>query len=293
MAHNHNHHQSENIRTAFFLNVAFTIIEIVGGIMTNSMAIFSDALHDLGDSLSLAIAWGLEKYAHKAPDYKYSYGYARFSLLGALINSLILIFGSVVIIFNSLNRLLVMPPVKASGMIGLAVLGIVINGVATWRLQKGSSLNEKVVSWHLLEDVLGWVVVLIGSIVMYFYDLPFLDPLLSLGITIYILINVIPKLIAVVRIFLEGVPREYSIASLKIELTGFDRIVDVHHIHLWSLEGQKTLASFHIVVNDEMTNQEVIGLKTEIRQKLLEKGIDHVTIEVDYRSENWQDHKCD
>ncbi len=293
MAHEHHHHQSANIKTAFFLNLAFTIIELAGGMFTNSMAIFSDALHDLGDSLSLAIAWYLEKYAHRAPDYKYSYGYARFSLLGALINSLILIFGSLVIIFNAIGRLFNPAPVRASGMVALAVLGIAVNGVAAWRLFKGTSLNEKVVSWHLLEDVLGWVVVLVGSIVMYFYDLAILDPLLSVSITIYILANVVPKMFMALRILMEGVPTEYPIARLLEQLKQFEQLKDVHHVHLWSMEGQRMLASFHIVVSDDITNQEVISLKQRIRSHLEENGIDHITIEVDYQSENWQEHNCE
>ncbi|MDD3810087.1 MAG: cation diffusion facilitator family transporter [Erysipelotrichaceae bacterium] len=292
MEHDHDH-QGRDLKVAFLLNFTFTIIELFGGMMTNSMAVFSDALHDLGDSLSLAVAWGLEKYAHKAPDYRYSYGYARFSLLGALINSLILIFGSLAIIYNSFMRLKEPAPVDPLGMIFLAVLGIAVNGLATWRLHKGESLNEKVVSWHLIEDVLGWVVVLIGSVVMYYSDLAIIDPLLSLGITIFVMVNVVFKLLAVLRIFLEGVPLEYSIASLKDELERFNQVINAHHIHLWSLEGKSILASFHLVVADDTASDSIIDLKKQIRKELQEKGIEHITIEIDYNSEAWQDHQCD
>lgn len=293
MNHNHDHLQSKNLKTAFFLNFFFAIIEIVGAILTNSVAVLADAFHDLGDSLSLAMAWLLERYAHKQPDSKYTYGYARFSLLGALLNSVILIFGSALIIYNAGRRLFFPVPVKPAGMIMLAVLGIIINGLATWKMQHGSSLNEKVVFWHLLEDVLGWVVVLLGSVAMYFYDLPIIDPLLSIGIALYLLANVIPNLLKVVRIFFEGVPLDYSTAKLRLDLLQNEVVIDVHHLHLWSLEGEMVMASFHIVVKDDLATSQIIELKNTLKKHLKEKGIGHVTIEIDYQSEDWQDHECD
>lgn len=184
--HDHRAHQSgKNIKVAFFLNLAFTILEIFGGLWTNSMAILSDALHDLGDSISLGAAWYLEKYSEKAPDSTFSYGYGRFSLLGALISSIVLVIGAVIILSQVIPRLIDPQEVHPQGMLGLAVLGIIVNGIAAIRLRKGSTLNEKVASWHLLEDVLGWVAVLIVSIVLLIKDIPILDPILSLVITFF------------------------------------------------------------------------------------------------------------
>lgn len=187
--HHHHHHSTGNIKVAFFLNLGFAIIEIIGGLFTNSLAILSDALHDLGDSLSLGLAWYFQKYSEKERDQKYTYGYQRFSLLGAYINTIILIIGSIFIIQKSVTRILHPEEVEALGMILLAILGILVNAAAVLKLQKGTSLNEKVVTLHLMEDILGWVVVLLGSILMYFIYLPIIDPILSLGISIYILYN--------------------------------------------------------------------------------------------------------
>ena len=176
MGHHHHHHDHShdtgNIKVAFFLNLSFTIIEIIGGLMTNSMAILADALHDLGDSLSLGISWFLEKVSEKKPDETFTFGYARFSLLAAFINSMVLIVGSTIILYHVIPRLLNPEPVEASGMLLLSILGIVMNGLAVLRLKKGSSMNEKVVTWHLMEDILGWVVVLVASIVLMFVDWP-------------------------------------------------------------------------------------------------------------------------
>ena len=191
--HNHKHESIKNIRFAFFINLIFTVIEIVGGVLTNSMAILSDALHDFGDSLSLGLAWYFQQLSGKGSDTKFTYGYARFSILGALINGFIILFGSIFIVVETVERVLHPEEVEAGGMILLAILGIIFNGLAALRLKKGSSINEEVVSIHLLEDVFGWVAVLITSIVMYFNDLPILDPILTIAILSWIVFNVFKK----------------------------------------------------------------------------------------------------
>lgn len=205
--HDHEHGREGNIKIAFFLNLFFTILEIIGGLWTNSMAILSDALHDLGDSISLGMAWYFEKYSQKGPDEFFSFGYARFSLLGALINSMVLIIGSILVLSRSIPRIFQPESVNAEGMLVFAILGIAINGLAAIRLRKGTSLNEKVVSWHLLEDVLGWIAVLAVSIALLFIDLPILDPILSILITLFVLFNVIKNIKAVMHVFLQGVPK--------------------------------------------------------------------------------------
>ncbi|WP_040213182.1 cation diffusion facilitator family transporter [Clostridium polynesiense] len=290
--HNHNHEAQENIRTAFLLNFTFTILEIIGGLWTNSMAILSDALHDLGDSLSLGIAWYLERYAEKGPDEKFSFGYARFSLLGALVNSLILISGSTVILMRSIPRIFKPERVNPTGMLIFAVLGILINGVAVLRLKKGTSLNERVVSWHLMEDVLGWAVIFIVSIVLMFIDLPILDPILSVLITIYVLYNVMKNLKEILNVFLQGVPKNLSISAVQQEIINKTKVKSVHHTHIWSLEGEKNLLSTHIVVGKEIERKDVIKIKHKIRELMKEKGIDHVTIEIDFEGEECEEENC-
>ena len=289
MAHDHDHsghhHETGNIKVAFFLNLAFTIIEIIGGFWTNSMAILSDALHDLGDSLSLGVSWYLQNYSKKGPDYKFSFGYSRFSLLGALINSIVLLGGSVLILSRAIPRIFNPEPVNAKGMIAFAVLGIFINGAAVLRLRKGKSLNEKVVTWHLLEDVLGWVVVLIGSIILNFKDLPIIDPLLSMGITIYILYNVVKNLKKVMNVFLQGVPEDISIEEIEKLVEEKTEALSVHHTHIWTIEGERNMLSTHVKIPDSYNSQDIINLKKNIRKLLTEKNIEHVTVEIEFESE--------
>lgn len=216
--HNHPHHHhdgdeetaSKRIGWAFFLNVMFTIIEFIGGWLTNSTAIMADAVHDLGDSLSIGTAWLLNKLSRKDANQTFSYGYKRFSLLGALINGLVLTVGSVWILFEAIPRLSAPEMPQVEGMLLLAIFGVLVNGFAAFKLSKGKSLNERVLNWHLLEDVLGWVAVLIVSIVLLFVNWPILDPLLSIGFTIFILFNVVRNLKETLLCFYKPLPMTRS-----------------------------------------------------------------------------------
>lgn len=169
--HSHNHTSTKNIKIAFYLNLCFTILEIIGGIYVNSIAIISDAIHDLGDTISLGTAWYLDVKSKKKADKKFSFGYNRFSLLGALISSIILIAGSIYVINEAIGRILNPEHTDAQGMMIFAIIGVFVNGYAAWKLSSGKSMNEKVASWHLLEDVLGWVAVLVVAIILNFKDI--------------------------------------------------------------------------------------------------------------------------
>lgn len=283
--HHHHHNKQKNIKAAFLLNLSFTVIEIIGGLWTNSMAILSDAVHDLGDAISLGSAWYLERYADKKPDEKYSFGYARFSLLSALLNSLILVGGSVLVLVRSIPRILNPQEVHPEGMLVFAILGILINGAAVLKMRSGTSLNEKAVSWHLLEDVLGWAVILVGSIILLFFDVPVIDPLLSVFITLYVLFNVVRNIKQILHILMQGVPEKFSIVEIEKELESNTDAVLVHHTHLWSLEGEKILLSTHVVVPEKMENKDIMKLKESVRSLLYKKGIEHITIEIEYTEE--------
>lgn len=283
--HHHHHNKQKNIKAAFLLNLSFTVIEIIGGLWTNSMAILSDAVHDLGDAISLGSAWYLERYADKKPDEKYSFGYARFSLLSALLNSLILVGGSVLVLVRSIPRILNPQEVHPEGMLVFAILGILINGAAVLKMRSGTSLNEKAVSWHLLEDVLGWAVILVGSIILLFFDVPVIDPLLSVFITLYVMFNVGKNIKQILHILLQGVPQMYSIVEIEKDLEENTEAVSVHHTHLWSLEGEKMLFSTHVVVPENMENKDIMKLKESVRSILYKQGIEHITIEIEYPEE--------
>lgn len=282
---NHNKNTS-NIKLAFFLNLGFSIIEIVGGIMINSIAIISDAIHDFGDSLSLGLAWFLGDYSEKGKTKDYTYGYRRYSLLGALINTIVLILGSFFILYNAIPRLFDPQETSAGGMIGFAILGIIVNGVGALKTKDGASLNEKVVSWHLLEDVLGWIAVLIAGIVMYFTDIPILDPILSIFIAIYILYNVFVNFKKTILLFLQAVPEEINIEKIINKFEKIDQVKSSHHTHVWSLDSEYHVLTSHIVVDKDSSKDDLMRIKKEAKEEIKDLNMEHITIELEFEDEN-------
>ena len=250
--------------------------------MTNSIAIISDALHDLGDSISLGLSWWLQRFSERKRDHKFSFGYRRFSLLGSLINGLVLIAGSILILTEAIPRLLNPEQPHAKGMLVLALVGIVVNGIAVIKLQKGKSLNERVVSWHLLEDVLGWFAVLVVSIVMMFKNMPILDPVLSIIITLWVLYNVGGNLKKTFFVFLQAVPGEISIEDFENRICSIEHVKDVHHTHVWSLDGEQNVLSVHLVVDEATDRQNLVKIKQVINALSNDFGISHTTVEIEF-----------
>ena len=296
MGHNHNNHHShnhgdnatKNISVAFFLNLFFVVVEVIGGIFTNSIAILSDALHDFGDCLSLAVAWAFQKKATQKRDHKYTYGYKRFSLLGSIFLSGVLVVSSAFVLFEAGKRLLEPQEVNAYGMLWIAVVGVIINGAAALRLKKGSSLNERAVFLHIMEDVLGWVAVLIVSIVMMFVNLPVLDPILSIAISIWVLANVYRNMRGTFKIMLQATPENIDLDDLEKKLNAIEDIISIHDLHLWTIDGESHIMTLHAVGNT--TNQEL--LKHDIIDIAKPFHIDHVTIEIETPDIDCQ-HNCD
>ena len=295
MGHNHDHshnHSEGNVKVAFFLNLSFTIIEIIGGLYTNSLAILSDALHDLGDSLSLGLSWYFQKLSKKGRTKTFSYGYKRFSLLGAIINSIVLVAGSIFILTKAIPELFNPEETNVQGMLYLSILGIVVNGAAVLKLRKGESLNEKVVSLHLLEDVLGWVAVLIGSIIMMFTDAPFIDPLLSVLISLFVLYNVYKNLRKSMLVILQGIPEDVSLDDIREKLKDISEITDIHDNHVWSMDGEYNILTIHLRLDKDYKLSEQAKLKEKVKSQLKDESINHITIEFEGQNENCRLEDC-
>ncbi|WP_323844342.1 cation diffusion facilitator family transporter [Microbulbifer magnicolonia] len=293
--HRNNHTLNEDassrrIGLAFFLNLGFTIIEFVGGLLTNSTAIMADAVHDLGDSVSIGSAWLLNRWGGKTADSSFTYGYRRLSLFGALFNGLVLLIGSVWVLSKAIPRLANPEMPVTEGMMALAVFGVGVNGYAAYRLSHGTSLNERVLNWHLLEDVLGWLAVLIVALVLHFVELPILDPLLSIGFTLFILSNVIKNLWVTAKLFFQGVPDKEMWDEINKVLLEVPGVSDVHHLHLWSLDGEHHVLTVHIVLDgnsiDIARHQK---LKGEMADKLEKYQLQHTTIEFELSEELCRD----
>lgn len=276
-----------NILLAFILNLSFAIFEFFGGILTNSIAIISDSIHDLGDSLSIGISYFLEKKSKKQPDNTYTYGYARYSVIGAIITTTILLVGSCLVVINAIKRILNPVEVNYDGMIIFALIGVITNFIAAYLTSKGESLNQKSVNLHMLEDVLGWGVVLLGSITIKFTNITIIDPIMSILVAVFILINSLKNLKSIIDLFLEKTPNNISIPELKEHLLEIKNIKDIHHIHIWSIDGINNYATMHVVItkND-------ISIKNKIREELKHHGINHVTIEIETSDEECHDINC-
>ena len=267
----------KNILLEFLLNISFSIFEFFGGLFTNSVAILSDSIHDLGDAFSIGVSYFMEKKSKKKANNKYTYGYIRYSVLGSVITTTILLVGSVLVIIGAIQRLFKPVEVNYQGMIIFAIIGVILNSLAAFVTREGDSLNQKSVNLHMLEDVLGWIVVLIGAIVMNFTDIKMLDSIMSIGVALFILVNALKNLKTVVDIFLVKTPSDIDIDELKEHLLEIKDVDDIHHIHVWSIDGYNNYATMHIVTKAKDTKK----VKEEIREELEEHNICHAILETE------------
>lgn len=277
----------KNILIAFFLNLSFAVFECIGGIVTGSVAIISDSIHDMGDAAGIGFSYFLERKSKRQPDHTHTYGYARYSVLGSAITTGILLIGSVLVIYNAVRRIFLPVRIDYDGMILFAVVGVVLNFLAAYLTREGDSLNQKAVNLHMLEDVLGWVVVLIGAVVMRFTDFALLDPLMSMGVALFILSHAVKNLKVILDLFLEKTPADISVAEIQAHISALEGVLDVHHIHIRSLDGQNHYATMHIV-----TDEDAHGVKERVRQELAEHGIVHATLELEGAEEKCHDRQC-
>ena len=278
---------SRNILIAFLLNLGFAIFEIFGGLFTNSVAILSDAIHDLGDALSIGLSYFLEKKSKKPPTSLYTYGYLRYSVLGALITTLILLVGSIFVVTRAIDRLMNPEMINYDGMFIFAVIGVFVNLVAAFVTREGDSLNQKAVNLHMLEDVLGWVVVLIGSIVIKLTNFVYIDSIMSIGVALFIIWHSVENLMSVMNLFLAKVPKDIDVHELEHHICEIPHVLGLHHFHIWSMDGINHCATLHVVVDEYTEN-----LKKYVREELLEHDIIHSTIEIELESEDCGEKEC-
>lgn len=276
-----------NILIAFILNLVFSVFEFVGGTICGSVAIISDSIHDIGDAVSIGCSYFFEKKSQRQPDNIYTYGYSRYSVIGSIITTLVLMFGSVAVIFNAIGRIINPTSINYDEMILFAVVGAVVNVLAAYFTKEGDSLNQKAVNLHMIEDALGWIVVLIGAVVMRFTDFAVIDPIMSIGVAMFILINSAKNLKKIMDLFLEKTPQNISIEEIKKHISKISGVIDVHHIHIRSFDGFNNHATMHVI-----TDGDGKLVKTRIKEELREHGIQHVTLELENVDEECCDINC-
>lgn len=288
-SHHHHNNESKNLGIVFLLNFGFAILEFIGGILSNSTALLADAIHDMGDALAIALAWVFARIGQKKRSKNFSYGYKRFSLLSALIASLILVFGAIAMLALAVQRIQNPPEVQSELMILFALFGVAVNGFAVLKIKSGKTMNEKVISLHLLEDLLGWIAVLVGAIVIYFTGWHLLDPIMAIGISLWILIHGLRKGGEVTQLFLQSVPEGFDQKSLVESIKSISGVIDIHDLHVWSLDGEKNVGSCHIVTKE---NTDSKLLKKQVRDCFQKQYIQHVTIEFERGTENCPHKNC-
>ncbi len=286
--HHHHHSASGNMGVAFFLNLTFALIELVGGFLTNSLAILSDGFHDLGDCFAIGIAWFLEKKSLKGTSKDFSYGYRRLSVMAALITGMILVSGSILIIWGAVPRLFNPVQPEVPGMIALACLGLFVNGFSAWKMSKGHSLNERMILVHLLEDVAGWAAILIGALVMAVYPIPILDPIMAIAVALWVLWNAFRNLRETVFVFLQATPRQFELSAVESSIRQFEQVSDIHHTHVWSIDGEHHILTAHVIVKAQVDSQQAHALKAQIKKHLFQEfHIQEATLEIE-----WPDQIC-
>lgn len=277
----------KKILIAFILNLSFAILEFFGGFFTNSVAIFSDAIHDLGDAITIGISYYLEKISKKKPDKNHTFGYTRYSVLGAAFTSVVLIIGAGIAVFQAVNRLFNPTEIHVNGMLSFAVVGVIINFIAAYVTHGGFSLNQKAVNLHMLEDVLGWIIVLIGAIVIKFTQWYIIDPVMSICLAFYIAYHACKNMKEIILIFAETVEDRFLVQDVEKWLHYVEGVIDVHHVHIWRLDETKMCASVHV-----KTTAPSLAAKKQIRHVFKQRGIEHVTIEFEEPNELCSEIQC-
>ena len=296
--HSHHHHHEvnstslKNIRIVFLLNASFTVIEVIGGVLTGSLAVLADALHDFGDTISLALAYYFETLAQRRSSKGFSYGYRRFSLLSAVFTAGFLIFGAVAVLWTAIPKLFAPETPHTEGMFALAVLGIVVNGYAATKMSHGSKLNEQMISWHFWEDLLGWVAVLLVSLAIHFFDWAFLDPLLSILVTGVILLGVFKALKKTILLFLQATPEGVDIDAMTQSAMTVEGVLGVHDLHTWSLDGENHVMTLHAVVGEGVDLASSLKIKEALKTKLQTYGKFHITLELEVDGADCPDVEC-
>ncbi len=277
----------KNILIAFLLNLSFSLLEFLGGIFTNSVAILSDSVHDMGDAISIGISYILEKKSNKQPDKTYTYGYLRYSVIGSVVTTCILLIGSVLVTINAAGRLLNPQEIHYDGMIVLATIGVAVNGLAVHFTRQGESLNQKAVNLHMLEDVLGWGAVLIGAIVMRFTRFVYIDPILSICIAVYIFAHAFSHLKKSLDLFLLKIPKDVDLDVIECRVKEVNGVINVHHMHVWSMDGSRHYATLHVVADGAP-----VIVKAAVREVLYHCGITHATLELETENEHCNEVRC-
>ncbi|MEM0541508.1 cation diffusion facilitator family transporter [Flavobacterium sp. j3] len=291
--HIHKHEvKSKNLFFSILLNVIITIAQVVGGIISGSLALISDALHNFSDVLSLVFSLIAHKLSRKKASIDYTFGYKRAELIAAFVNASTLVIVALFLIYGAIGRFLNPHPIQSGLVIWLALLGIIVNGLSVILLQKDAqhNINMKSAYLHLLTDMMASVAVLIGGLLMKFYGWFWVDSVMTIAIAIYLIVVGVKLLITSTKMLMLFTPEHIDIKEIVREVHKIPGVNKLHHIHVWHLNDEELHLEAHLDCSADIKMSEFNTLLHEVEQILFQKfHINHINIQPEFRKEDPKD----
>ena len=288
--HHHNHANSLKGRKLLWvaiLNFSITIVQIIGGLLSNSLSLLSDALHNLGDSSAIFIAFLAAKRSAKKPNEHRTFGYKRIEILAALFNGIVLVSISIFLFFEAYERFINPEPIKGMMMLIVASFGLAANVISVFVLNKDKdhNLNIKAAYLHLMGDTLSSVAVILGGLAIWLYEIYWIDPVITVVVSMYIIYHTWGIIKQTVDILMQSTPSEIDLNDLKIQVESITEIENIHHIHMWKLDDKQIHLEAHINIKSNMTMEEMMLVKATVDHLLKHHFlIQHITLQIEYNS---------
>ena len=274
---------------SILLNAVITITQAIGGVLSGSLALLSDALHNFSDVISLIISFVANRYATKAASEEKTFGYKRAEIIAAFINAASLIILASFLIYVSILRFITPEPIQADWVIALAILGIVVNGLSVLLLHSSAAqnMNLKSAYLHLMSDMSASVAVLLGGITMYYYEWFWVDSVLTLGIALYLLVMGYQLLKDSFHVLMLFTPDSIDLKKLRLAIKIDPRIQNIHHLHVWRVNEYENHLEAHIDFNENISIADFDEILEKIEAILLNDfGVNHVNIQPEYKKDD-------
>lgn len=286
--HGHDHTHGANKKVlllSFIIITGYMVVEAIGGFLTNSLALLSDAGHMLSDSISLGIAMLAFMFGEKAASYSKTYGYKRFEILAAVLNGITLIGIALFIFYEAIERFTNPPEVATTGMLIISTIGLFVNILVAWIMMRGSdtkdNLNMRGAFLHVLSDMLGSVGAIVAALLIMFFGWGWADPLASVIVALLVVRSGYHVTKASIHVLMEGTPSNVDVQEIIQLIEQTEGIESIHDLHIWTITSGTNALSCHAVVNDQLKIAESEHILRKIEHNLQHKGIKHVTIQLE------------
>jgi cobalt-zinc-cadmium efflux system protein len=289
--HRHNHTHAENVRGkkllwVTLLNFSISLVQVAGGIISNSLSLISDAIHNLGDTSAIFIAFLAGKHADKKPDARKTFGYKRTEILAALFNAVVLIAICIFLFVEAYERFRNPQAIKGGIMLSVAVFGLIANLISVLVLQKEKSynLNIRAAYLHLLGDTLSSVAVIAGGIAILVWQIYWLDPLVTVAVGVYIIYHTWDVVRQTVDILMQATPRHIDIQEIKQSLEALPQVENIHHLHIWQMDDEHIHLEAHLNISQDLSLSKAQTVRHDVETLLKDKfGISHITLQIEYK----------